>query len=92
MQALYAAVVVSSSSRCLCDGQYLLPGSGTRWHEVPLRVVAWQHSGLPSKVTPDARLGVHVLGCERHMTLDHLETRICDSIGKKSAHLVEQAP
>ena len=29
-----------SSSRCWCDGQYLLPGSGTRWHAVPLRVVA----------------------------------------------------
>ncbi len=32
--------VSNSSSRCWCDGQYLLPGSGTRWQAVPLRVVA----------------------------------------------------
>ena len=36
-----AATTSNSSSRCLCDGQYLLPGSGTRWHEEPRRVVAW---------------------------------------------------
>ena len=48
---IYAATS-NSSSRCLCEGQYLLPGSGTRWQGVPLRVLAWQHSGLPSKVTP----------------------------------------
>src|SRR5205807_6906112 len=40
------------SSRCLCDGQYLLPGSGTRWQGVPLRVEAWQHSGVPSMLSP----------------------------------------
>src|SRR5204862_81267 len=50
--ATYAATTSNSSSRCLCDGQYLLPGSGIRWHAVPLRVLAWQQSGLPSKVTP----------------------------------------
>jgi hypothetical protein len=47
-----AAATSNSSSRCLCDGQYLLAGSGTRWHGVPLRVFAWQQTGLPSKVTP----------------------------------------
>src|SRR5688572_19927736 len=47
-----AATTSNSSSRCLCDGQYLLPGSGTRWHAVPFRVLAWQQTGLPSNVTP----------------------------------------
>ncbi len=28
--SIYAAATSNSSSRCLCDGQYLLPGSGTR--------------------------------------------------------------
>src|SRR5207248_11730503 len=35
-----AAISTKLSSRCLCDGQYLLPGRGTRWHGVPLRVLA----------------------------------------------------
>ena len=48
----YAAVTAKSSSRCLCDGQYLLPGRGMRWHAVPLRVLAWHESGLPSSDTP----------------------------------------
>ena len=38
--ATTSGVASKSSSRCWCDGQYLLPGSGTRWQAVPLRVVA----------------------------------------------------
>jgi hypothetical protein len=49
--AAYAAAA-TTSSRCLWDGQYFLPGSGTRWHAVPFRVLAWQTAGLPSNGTP----------------------------------------
>ena len=51
-QAQAAAISTNVSSRCLWDGQYLLPGSGTRWQAVPFRVLAWQHSGVPSMLSP----------------------------------------
>ena len=38
------AATSNSSSRCLWDGQYLLPGSGTRAHGVPRRVLEWQQT------------------------------------------------
>ena len=64
-----AAAVSKSSSRCLCDGQYLLPGSGTRWQGAPLRVLAWQQAGLPSNVTC-AQLAVDVLGRQLDVLVD----------------------
>ena len=39
-----AAPTVSGSSRCACEGQYSRLGSGVRWHECPLRVVARQRA------------------------------------------------